>query len=34
MEHESHGMKTRTLVIELRRRAIRDGSPVVTWMAG
>ena len=27
-------MVTRTLVIELCRRAIKDGSPVVTWIAG
>ena len=34
LKHVIHDMETRTLVMELRRSAIKDGSPVVTWIAG
>ena len=34
LKHVIHDMETRTLVTELRRSAIKDGSPVVTWIAG
>ena len=34
LKHVIHEMEARTLVMELRRRAIKDGSPVVIWIAG
>ena len=34
LKHVIHDMEARTLVMKLRRRAIKDGSPVVIWIAG
>ena len=34
LKHVIHDMEARTLVMELRRRAIKRCVPVVTWIAG
>ena len=34
LKHVIHDMETRTLVMELCRRQLKDRSPVVTWIAG